>query len=235
MSDIGLLVSIVFVLVVPSVFVPLWPPGSVAAGVLDVAGGALAIGLVVGRLTAVALDDPGSLTSLSDLLIIRSGVEFWPGVAAGLAWLVVRSHREQTAWSVALATLAPAGLISWAAYEATCLARDGCPGPVSPIGLRPDGLTATMFPVGLVVAFAGVAFAVWLMREQRRGLEPPLVWLGAVLGVAVIRSVASVWLPHIGNRMTRQHQFSIAVALAADLALVVAITRRRRSPRPATL
>ena len=83
MIDVGLLATIVIVLIVPSVFVRPWPASAAASGVIDVSIGAMFVGLAVGRLTAVALDDPGSLTSLSDLMIIRSGVEFWPGVAAG--------------------------------------------------------------------------------------------------------------------------------------------------------
>lgn len=96
--------------------------------VLDISIGALFIGLAVGRVTALAIDDPGSLTSVSDVMIICSGVEFWAGVAAALVWLALQARRNPVPVAVRLAALVPAGLVAWAYYEATCLLRDGSPG-----------------------------------------------------------------------------------------------------------
>lgn len=231
MIDIGLLVSIAILLTVPAVFVRPWPPAAMEAGVLDTALGALGIGLAVGRLTALAIDDPGSLTNLSDVMIIRSGVEFWPGLIAGLAWLMFRARREGVSVSVRLAALAPPGLIAWACFEATCLLRDGCPGPTSAIGLRPDGLVTRMFPVGLAVAVAAVAGAFVLDRLHRRGHQSLQVAVLAVMTVAAIRSVASIWLPHIGDGLTRQHRASIA-GLAVSIAALVVVRVRRQGAAP---
>ena len=61
MIDIGLLASMAVVLIVPSVFVRVWPDSAVATGLVDATSGALLIGIAIGRLTAVAIDDPGSL------------------------------------------------------------------------------------------------------------------------------------------------------------------------------
>ncbi|MEO5724012.1 MAG: hypothetical protein ABIQ39_06275 [Ilumatobacteraceae bacterium] len=228
MIDFGLLASIAFVLAIPALFVRPFPPSAVPHGVIDTALGALAAGLIVGRLTSLALDDPGSLTKLGDILIIRSGVEFWPGVAAGLGWLAVGARREATPASVRIAALAPAALVGWACYEATCLLRDGCPGPASQLGAHPDGLTTRMFPVGLAVAFAAMCVACILERAHRRGLRSTQVGVMAVASVAAIRSVASIWLPHIGDGLTRQHKESIAVFAVSSMAVAVMCRHRRR-------
>ncbi|MDP2291752.1 MAG: hypothetical protein Q8M22_11235 [Actinomycetota bacterium] len=228
MIDVGLLATIVIVLIVPSVFVRPWPSSAAASGVIDVSIGALFFGLAVGRLTAVALDDPGSLTSLSDLMIIRSGVEFWPGVAAGLAWLAFGARRDGIAPLRRVAAITAPALVAWACYEATCVLRDGCPGPLSTVGLRPDGLVERMFPIGLVVAASAGAAAMVGRRWHRRGMPDIEVIVTALFSIAVVRSVASIWLPHIGNGLTRQHRTSIAVGIIAVIALVAIRSRRLR-------
>ena len=225
MIDVGLLVSMAIMLTIPVVFIRPWPAAAVEAGILDTTLGALLIGIAIGRLTAVAIDDSGSLTNLSDLLIIRSGVEFWPGAAAALTWLAYTAHREGHSAAVRLAALAPAGLIAWSCFEATCLLRDGCPGPVSAIGIRPDGLVTPMFPIGLVVAGVAVASAFALDRLHRRGWASLNVVLLAIISISSIRSVASIWLPHIGNGLTRQHKTSIAVLAGSVVALIAARLR----------
>ena len=54
------------------------------------------------------------------------------------------------------------------------------------------------------------------------------VFVMAVLMVALVRSVASIWLPHVGIGLTRQHKTSIIVGLIALIAVVVI---RRQKPR----
>ncbi len=230
MIDVGLMATIAVMLTIPAVFIRPWPPGSLRSGVLDTSLAALFAGVVVGRLTSLAFDDPGSLTSLSDVLIIRSGVEFWPGVIAGLACLAVGAKRDHVPVSLRLAALMPAALIAWAAFEAACLVRDGCPGPQSPVGLRPDGLMTTMFPIGLAVAACGTASAVILGRWHRNGAPSIEVAIAGVGAVAGIRSIASIWLPHIGSGLTRQHGESIAAVVVAIAAMIIVGTRRRNSP-----
>lgn len=227
MIDIGLLASIAIVLTVPTIFLEPWPGYAVDSGVLDVSFGALFIGLAVGRVTALAIDDPGSLTSVSDVMIIRSGVEFWPGVAGGLVWLALQARRNKVPVAVRLAALVPAGLVAWACFEATCLLRDGCPGPASPIGLRPDGLVTRVFPVGLAVAVVALVSAVVLDRWHRRGLAGHQVVVLALLAIAGIRAVSSIWLPHIGEALTRQHRESIVV-FATAVGLLIALRFRDR-------
>ncbi len=232
MIDVGLLATIAIVLIVPSVFVPPWPTSAAITGLLDTAGGALLIGLVVGRLTAVAIDDPGSLTRISDLLIIRSGVEFWPGVAAGMAWIALRANRDHIAPAQRLAALTAPALVAWACFEAACLVRDGCPGPISTFGLRPDGLVQRMFPVDVVVAVAAIGAAIATRRLHRRGMPSLQVVALVIALLAVIRSVASIWLPHIGDGLTRQHKTSLVVAVIASATFVALRIRDGQSTAP---
>ena len=229
MIDIGLLASMAVVVIVPSVFVRAWPDLAVATGLIDTTSGALLIGIAVGRLAAVAIDDPGSLTSLSDLLIIRSGVEFWPGVAAGVGWIAFRARQDHVPPAERLAAITAPALVAWACYEATGLLRDGCPGPVTTFGLRPDGLVQRMFPVSLCVAAAAAGAAVVVRRWHRHGLPDLQVVALALLALAAIRSFASIWLPHIGNGLTRQHRTSIAVAIVTFIGLVA--LRVRAQPK----
>lgn len=229
MRDYGLLASIAAVLAIPSLLVRPWPRQEPEWRLLDRVGGSLAVGLLVGRLAALAIDDPRSLTSIADLLVIRSGVDFWPGLAAGMAWLAWTESRADREPRRLLATVAPAGLTGWAAYEASCLLRDGCPGPISSIGLRPDGLVERQFPVALVVA-AAAGLAAWLLdRARRQSLSDIEAIIAAIGAVALIRSVASIWLPRVGTGITRQHLMSLTVLVACAAALP-AIRRRRVRP-----
>lgn len=234
MIDIGLLATIAVMLTLPAVFIRPWPDDAVPTGILDLTLGAAFVGLAVGRVTALALDDPSSLTGLSDLLIIRSGVEFWPGAAAGIAWLAFNAHRQRASAMRRLAALVPAGLIAWACFEATCLVRGGCPGPISAFGLHPEGLVARMFPVGLAVAVVAFAVALALDRLHRRGIPDVQIVLAAAFSVGLIRSIASIWLPKVGDGLTRQHRESIAVSVLTVSALAVARTRSRTTMRTAS-
>jgi hypothetical protein len=188
-------------------------------------------GLLVGRFTAVTLDDPTSLRSIRALLVIRSGVEFWAAVAAGLAVLAWSLRRGRRDVLLGLADLAPFLLWAYAAYEASCVLRDGCYGPVSAVGLIPDGLQTRQLPVGLLVALAATALAFAL--RQLWSPTPGEKVLLAVGGLALIRSVAAFWLPRLGPGLTRPHIESLTItAAAAVIAGAVALRRSflRRVP-----
>ncbi len=228
MADVGLLATLALIVIVVT-FVRPWLAVAAGGGITDTAMGAALIGLAAGRMAAVALDDPGALTQLSDLLIIRSGVEFWPGVLVGVAWLVARARREHVGSWDRLAALVPAGLVAWGVYEATCLVRGGCPGPVSGVGLHPDGLSNRVLPIGVVVGSFAVVGAVLLSVMQRRGLSSRRVVVAGVVAVAVIRSIASVWLPRIGDRLTRQHRTSLIVAGLGFVALAGELVGSKRA------
>ena len=86
-----------------------------------------------------------------------------------------------------------------------------------------------MFPIGLMVAAAAGGAAMVGRRWHRRGMPDVEVVMVALLSIAIIRSIASIWLPHIGNGLTRQHTTSIAVGVISAIAFVV--VRRRRPGR----
>ncbi len=230
MIDFGLLLSMVAAVGLPTLLGWWWPLPALPGGedaeptvpsFADLAVIPALAGLIVGRLVAVALDAPGSFGRLGDLLIIRSGVEFWPGAVVAVALVALEARRQGVPPLDRLAALAPAALVGYAAYEACCVFRDGCFGPAAPIGLRPPGIATTMVPIGLLVAAAVVAAAVVLHRIHRAGAPPAVVVTGAVAGVAVVRSVASIWLPHVGDGLTRPHLTSLVVAALAVVAFTV--------------
>src|SRR3546814_1865250 len=146
-----------------------------------------------------------------------------------LSWSLRRGRRDVV---LGLAELAPFLLWAYAAYEASCVLRDGCYGPVSAFGLIPDGLQTRQLPIGLLVALAATALAFAL--RQLWSLTPGGKVLLAVGGLALIRSVAAFWLPRIGSGLTRSHVESLtitaAVVVAAGAMLLRRYLRRRRIP-----
>lgn len=236
MIDVGLLLTMVVGVGLPAVIARWWQLSTVdeSVGFLDVAIAPALAGLAVARLAAVAIDDPNSLRSVPDLLIVRSGVEFWPGVVAA-ALVVVWSARRSGASAVArLDDLVPLALVGYADYEAACLVRDGCFGPTTPIGLRPPGTATAMLPIG-VFAAAVVAGGAAALRRERQRRSPGAVLAGGLIVVAAVRAIGSIWLPHIGVGPTRQQWSSIVVGLASG-AVLVALSGRtaNRGSRQAT-
>lgn len=229
MIDFGLVVSLIVAIGAPALLAVRWASDDDwGSNFLDDVTAPLLVGLMTGRLVTLALDDPNSIGSLSDMLVIRSGVEFWPGVAAAAGVVAWQANRADRSPLKRLAALAPLALVGYAAYEATCVFRDACLGPVSPVGLRPPGLQTTMLPVGLLMAAATLAGAVVVLRLQAR-VRPAVLVATAMTIVAAVRSVGSVWLPHIGDGMTRQHRTSAAVLFVATGVLVLASSRRVRT------
>ncbi len=190
--------------------------GEAKEPILAMASGPLMAGLAAARLAAVALDDPATLSRPFDLLLIRGGMEYWAGIAGAAAMVWFACRREQTSAWQRLADLAPFALWAYAAFEATCVVRDGCFGPSSPVGLRPGGLGEPQLPTGLLVgmAVAGVATVLW--RELPR-LSATVVVAAGVVAVAGARSVSGFALPKVTAGLTRPHRESLAVLTAAAL------------------
>ncbi len=219
MIDRGLLLSLAAVALVVTAAVRWVPPVTLPRrDFWDVAFPPLVVGVVTARLAAVALDDPGALGTIKDLLIIRSGMHFWAGVAGAVlaAGWSLRHRGSRSLLFSRMADLAPYGLWGYATYEVTCLVRDGCFGPPAAVGLRPLGLLETQFPVGVTVALvvAGLGAAVMHVASD----HPRRSALLAVGGLALVRSVAAFWLPRLSAGPTRQQLESFAVALAVLLA-----------------
>ena len=189
-------------------------------------------GLIGGRIAAVALDDPASLLRLRDVLIVRSGVELWPGLlVAAVAFLVI-TRGSGSRPVERLAAAAPVFLAGYAAYEAACLLRDGCFGPPVTLGLTPPGFAGPVFPVGLAVAAVTAPVALALRRLGGADVRDLLL---ALLTLAATRAVAGFHLPRVGGALSRPHLESIAVALATTaLAGVIALAAHNRAPTAGT-
>lgn len=228
MADYGLLLSIAALLSLPALFAWRHPLRTSDGQVVsDVALPALGVGVVVGRVVSLALDDTRSLTRVGDFLIIRSGVEFWAGVVAGLLVIARSARRDQVGVLERFADIAPAALVAQAGYNLTCLVRDGCYGPDWALGPTPKGLSHGMLPVELMGSAALLAVAVLLASNRR---SAPITILAGLGSLALVRAVTSFWLPRLGEGMTRQHITSVVVASACAAALaMVAVTTRRRS------
>lgn len=235
MIDVGLLLTMIVAMGVPTLIAQRWPLTTFGepVGFVDAALGPAFAGLAAGRLAAVGIDDARSLGRLSDLLIIRSGVEFWPGVAAAALFAAWVAYRAGVQSSVRLADLTPLAMLGYAGYEATCVVRDGCFGPASSLGLRPPGTSTTMLPIGILAAIVVGAAAVLLRRQQLERTPAMVVVGGGLAAVAALRSVSSIWLPHIGGGLTRQHWTSIAVLLTAAPTLI-ALSVRSKGRRQVT-
>lgn len=228
MIDRGLLLTVaVMALAIPAL-TRVAPPRTMARGeLLDATLPAVLIGLAAARLVSLSLDDPTALSRLRDILLIRGGMEFWPGVAAGVFALAVATRRSGVAVAERLADIAPFAMWEYALYEALCLVRDGCFGPASAIGIRPGGLGDPQLPIGVFVAVTIAAAGVMVRRTGPR--YPAGAAVGAVGAVALVRSVASFWLPRIGSALTRQHVESIVVVAVAALLAVVLGSRREHA------
>ena len=233
MIDFGLLASLIIAFGVPSLVASWWTVRSSAGpiGFLDVSLGPAFAGVAVARLTTLVLDDPASIGSISDMLIIRSGVEFWPGVVAAVAIALWSARRAGDSPAARVADLAPLAMVGYAGYEAACVFRDGCFGPESPIGLRPPGLSTPMLPMGWLMGIAVAVAAVAVHGLVARRHASIVVALTATAAVASIRALGSIWLPHVGDGLTRQHISSVAVAAATGLAAIATVmfSRGQRS------
>lgn len=235
MIDLSLLGAVLVAALGAGVFVYVAAPITLpATAMVDrlIAAGVAAV--VVGRLVAVAFDDPGAFNRPADLLLIRSGVEFWPGVTAGVILLAAQARRERAMLLPRLADLAPYVLVGYGLFEVSCLLRDACFGPESPVGLSPGDLRSPQFPIGVIVGVLVVATGLVLRFAWR--LSAPATVMAALGVVAGCRFLASFWLPAIGSRMPRPQLESLGVLLG--VAVVGAVwtaprwLRQRRWPGP---
>lgn len=228
MIDVGLLLTVLIVLGGVQLALRAVPPAAVdRAQVAALVSTPLIVGLIAARVVFVLLDHPASVFRLRDLMVVRAGVEFWAGVFVALAWVLVRVRRsvDRAGAMVTLATTTPYLLIGVALYEASCLVRDGCLGPVASVGLKPNGLDSTMIPVGVLVAVVLGVAAIALRQAWTLEAEQTVLCSFAVLGG--VRLVASWFLPAIGpSRVERESALVFVVAVCG---LVVHVVRRRRA------
>lgn len=212
--------------------VPRWlKPRTLGDGrtVFDVLTPGLLVGVLVGRVTAMLLEDPQGLTRPADILILRGGADFWPGVVAGVAVTAMMAAREGVRVAPRLADLAPYGLLAYAVYEGACVLRDGCFGPQTTLGLYPAGVSTREFPIGIAVALVMMVLAL----AVRRLSSDLTVLLVSAAGLGAVRAMAAIWLPRVGSGPTRPQVISASVAILAAVAFALQRAWGRGGPRPA--
>jgi len=222
--DVGLILSVITACAVADALAWYRSPATTSDPPHAVGTWPLLVGALVGRMSSLLIDDPSSITSVRDLLAVRGGVDFWPGLVAGIAVLGVAARREHVAVATRLADVAPYGLAGAAGYQVTCFVREGCFGPGSVIGVR--GIHDTVFPVEPAGAIVLVAVGIWLLNGRRRQAAG-LTIVAAVSALALERAVVSVWLPVVGSGLSRAHVSSIVVAALGVPTLAVMGLRSR--------
>ncbi len=82
------------------------------------------------------------------------------------------------------------------------------------------------------MAAALIAAAVAARALTTRVRSPALVVAAATVAVAGVRSIGSIWLPHVGDGLTRQHVTSIVIAATAGVVLAVVAASAARGHQP---
>lgn len=226
MIDLGILSGVVAAFLAAVVAARLTDPTKPLKSAADTMLGPGMAGLALGRVAFLLADDPASLLSPRDAVLVRGGVEFWPGLAAAVAMFLFQTRNETTPAISRLALIAPAALVGYGVYEGGCLTRGGCFGPSAPIGLRPPAVATAMVPVGILVAVTIIALA-WAVHR----LAPSEPW-GAVLlavgGVAAVRAFAGFFLPAVGTGLSHPHTTSLIVTGLAVAGFIALLWEKRR-------
>lgn len=130
--------------------------------------GAAAVGLLVGRVTAMLTQGANPLTHPADILIVRGGVN------SGLASLgAIVTYLWSTKWRLQhLDAIAPAALFGLAGWHFGCIWRGACLGDAStlPWAWSQEGSLVTRHPVELYTALALAGAAVLVARLPWRTL-----------------------------------------------------------------
>ena len=224
--DVGLLLTVLIVVGGTQLVLRIAPPtGFDRSQLVEFFSTPVVVGLLAARVVFVLLDHPASVFLIRDLLVVRAGVEFWAGVVVAMVWVAVKGRRSpgRAGAVFKLAAAVPYLLVGVALYEASCLVRDGCLGPVANVGLVPNGLGSRMVPVGLLVAGALGLAAVVLHRAWTLEAEQTVLLAFVVLGG--VRLVASWFLPDFGpSRVERESALALLLSVGG---LIVFAARRR--------
>jgi len=183
------------------------------------------IGLLVGRLTAMAGQGVNPLAHPVDLVIVRGGVD--TGAAAlGFLITLVWSTRHSP---LSIDAMAPAILLALFGWHAGCLWRDACLGTVSelPWAWALPGSTATRHPVAIYAALA-LGMAAWAV--SRLGWRPWLRFGTALALASLVRWATESLRPSIDGGPTGWYLGGILLGV-----VIVAIgprLTRRLAPTP---
>ena len=229
--DVGLLLTVMIVLGGTQLVLRIAPPTAFdRSQLVELLATPLVVGFIAARVVFVLLDHPASVFRIRDLMVVRAGMEFWAGAVVAMVWVAVKGRRSpgRADAVVKLAAAVPYLLVGVALYEASCLVRDGCLGPVASVGLIPRGLSSTMVPVGLLVAGALGLAALVLHRAWTLEAEQTVFLAFVVL--SGVRLVASWFLPDFGpSRVERES----ALALILSVSGLSVFAARRRFARKA--
>ncbi len=232
MIDTGFLATLVVVVLGLQLSARWSPPTLIDRSALgELWVGPVLLGLVVARLAFVAFDGPSSLRNVRELLVFRSGLEFWAGATTGVAVVAWKSRSLQPGVVAVLAASMPFALFGVALYEGSCVVRDGCFGPPSRVGLIPPGLDRRLLPIGIVVGVTLLVVGAALKRLWTMSASLTVVIGGFAL--AATRAFASRRLPAIGpSRIQFESDLAAAafgVALAALSIRWIRNERRRNT------
>lgn len=158
----------------------------------DVAMGAMAAGLVVGRLAAMVADGVSPIAHPGDIIIVRAGVATGPASLAALAWVAWVARTELVLVADGLAAAALAGLGGW---HAGCLVRGACLGATSdlPWTYAQPGSTISRHPVELYAALLLGLGAVVIARSK---MSRPFPGVPAGLALVVAGAVRLITEPY---------------------------------------
>ena len=174
--------------------------------------GAGAIGLLVGRITAMIAQGTNPLLHPGDILVTRGGVH-----TAGATLAAVVAYL----WSVGgelryLDAITPAALLALAGWHGGCLWRGACLGTTSdlPWAFAEPGSVVNRHPVELYVALA-LPFAAWAVARLSFG---PLLRSGLGLAAAgIVRLLTEPLRLSLTGGPTGWYIAAIAVGLTAAL------------------
>lgn len=139
------------------------------------------VGLAVGRVTAMIVSGVNPLTHLSDLIVVRGGVDTAAASIAFIAALVWATRETRNA----LDAIAPAVLVGLAGWHAGCLWRGTCLGTPSelPWAWSQTGSAVTRHPVEI---YAAIGFLIGAFLVSRVGWTR---WSRAAVALAVAGGV----------------------------------------------
>ncbi|MEX0826658.1 MAG: prolipoprotein diacylglyceryl transferase family protein [Acidimicrobiia bacterium] len=190
---------------------------------------AAVVGLVAGRIAAMALAGTNPITRPLDVLIVRGGVDTGFAASAALAWLAFGGRGDL--WR-SLDAVAPAALAGLAGWHLGCLFSGTCLGTTTslPWGITATGGMVTRHPTEMYAALAFVAAAALVAAARRQVTIPGILAAATLAAAALIRLATEPMRLGIGTGPEWWYASGIAVGVGIVLYRVV---RARRLRRPA--
>ncbi len=199
-------------------------------GIGDWILGAAVVGLLVGRLTAMLSQGVNPLVNLSDVMIVRGGVD--TGAASIAALVTLAWGLRDDLWP-GLDAAAPAALAGLAGWHAGCLFRSACLGAPStlPWAWAQAGSPITRHPTELYASGLLVIAAVLAYRSATRWRSGVLA--GSALAVAAFsRLITHPLRPTLSNRVVGWYLTGIVVGLVVVIIRLIPFRERRGGPPP---